>query len=121
MVGHSDKNKEKAMFGRRSFPYLHLRAQCGGDAMMGMIIGKICCLVMLCFALFVDLLLKRDASFDAFGNCNVHQYGVLVYCLKWLAIVMSVVGFRWIRTNRMLRDLFFVLFGVFIILQFLIV
>lgn len=89
--------------------------------MMGMIIGKICCLVMLCFALFVDLLLKRDASFGAFGNCNVHQYGVLVYCLKWLAIVMSVVGFRWIRTNRMLRDLFFVLFGVFIILQFLIV
>ena len=75
--------------------------------MMGMIIGKICCLVMLCFALFVDLLLKRDASFVAFGNCNVHQYGVLVYCLKWLAIVMSVVGFRWIRTNRMLRDLFF--------------
>ena len=88
-------------------------------AMMGMIIGKICCLVMLCFALFLDLLIKRHDSSGALGNFNVHQYWYIV--LKWLAIVLSVVGYRWVRANRTLRDLFFILFGVFIIFQFLIV
>ena len=53
------------------------------------------------------------------GNFNVHQYWYIV--LKWLAIVLSVVGYRWVRANRTLRDLFFILFGVFIIFQFLIV